>query len=85
MLGRLEMTVEECIQAYTELSKDVFHKRRTLPVDIKGNVKERYDSKALELAIKKIIRDRKLDEDVLFKNPCGTRVYACLDFTKENR
>jgi hypothetical protein len=74
MLGRLEMSIDECIKAYTDLSEDVFHKKRRIPINIKGVLKERYDSKVLELAVKTILRDRKLDEDALLKNPGGTKV-----------
>jgi uncharacterized protein (UPF0335 family) len=74
MLGRLEMSVDECLKAYTDLSEDVFHKKRRIPINIKGVLKERYDSKVLELAVKKILRDRKLDENALLKNPGGTKV-----------
>lgn len=74
MLGRLDMSVDECIKAYTELSATVFHKKHRIPVDIKGNLKERYDSKVLEQAIKQIIRDRNLDENTLLKDPQGTKV-----------
>jgi hypothetical protein len=74
MLGRLEMSIDECIKAYTDLSEDVFHKKRRIPINIKGVLKERYDSKVLELAVKKILRDRELDENALFKNPGATKV-----------
>jgi hypothetical protein len=74
MLGRLEMSIDECIKAYTDLSEDVFHKKRRIPINIKGVLKERYDSKVLELAVKKILRDRNLDENALLKNPGGTKV-----------
>lgn len=74
MLGRLDMSVDECIKAYTELSEKVFQKKHRIPADIKGNLKERYDSKILEQAIKKVIKDRGLDEDTLLKDPHGTKV-----------
>ncbi|KAH0097546.1 phospholipase, patatin family protein, partial [Aureobasidium melanogenum] len=77
MLGRLEMSVDECIKAYTDLSREVFHKKRRSPVGIKGDLKERYDSEALELAVRKVIRDRNLDENALLKNPHGTKVFVC--------
>ncbi|KAG9839762.1 ankyrin, partial [Aureobasidium melanogenum] len=77
MLGRLEMSVDECIKAYTDLSREVFHKKRRSPVGIKGDIKERYDSEALELAVRKVIRDRNLDENALLKNPHGTKVFVC--------
>ncbi|KAI4738404.1 phospholipase, patatin family protein [Aureobasidium sp. EXF-12298] len=74
MLGRLEMSIDECIKAYTDLSEDVFHKKRRIPTGIKGDLKERYDSGALELAVKKILKQRNLDENALFKSPGGTKV-----------
>ncbi|KAH0040806.1 phospholipase, patatin family protein, partial [Aureobasidium melanogenum] len=77
MLGRLEMSVDECIKTYTELSKDVFHKTRRIPIGIKGDLKERYDSEALAQAVKKVLRDRGVDEDTLLKNPQGTKVFVC--------
>ncbi|KAH0160893.1 ankyrin, partial [Aureobasidium melanogenum] len=77
MLGRLEMSVDECIKTYTELSKDVFHKTRRIPIGFKGDLKERYDSEALEQAVKKVLRDRGVDEDTQLKNPQGTKVFVC--------
>ncbi|THZ71239.1 phospholipase, patatin family protein [Aureobasidium pullulans] len=77
MLGRLDMSVDECIKAYTELSATVFHKKHRIPFGIKGNLKERYDSKVLEQAIKQIVRNRNLDENTLLKDPQGTKVFVC--------
>ncbi|KAH0396665.1 phospholipase, patatin family protein, partial [Aureobasidium melanogenum] len=77
MLGRLEMSVDECIKTYTELSKDVFHKTRRIPIGIKGDLKERYDSEALAQAVKNVLKDRGVDEDILLKNPQGTKVFVC--------
>ncbi|KAG9513283.1 phospholipase, patatin family protein, partial [Aureobasidium melanogenum] len=80
MLGRLEMSINECIDAYKTLSGDVFHKKRRIPVDIRGDLQERYDSKALELAVRKILKERNLDENALLKspkNPHGTKVFVC--------
>ncbi|KAF7164517.1 hypothetical protein CNMCM6106_001035 [Aspergillus hiratsukae] len=55
MLGRLEMDVDECIAAYTDLAADVFgEKLSRFPVNIKGGVKPRFDSARLESAIKKV-------------------------------
>jgi hypothetical protein len=74
MLGRLGMSIDECIKAYTDLSEDVFHKKRRIPTGIKGDLKERYDSEALELAVKRLLKDRKIDENALLKNPGATKV-----------
>lgn len=48
MLGRLEMDIDECIQAYRELMESVFsEKARTVFLDWSGNVKAQYDSQKL--------------------------------------
>lgn len=85
MLGRLEMSVDECIKTYTELSKDVFHKTRRIPIGFKGDLKERYDSEALEQAVKKVLRNRGVDEDTQLKNPQGTKVSVDQPSTRDIR
>lgn len=56
MLGRLEMDVQECIDAYLELMESVFsEKARTVCVDLSGNVKAQYDSRKLRAAIEHVI------------------------------
>src|SRR3954469_20501475 len=42
MLGRLRMTIDECIDTYTTLSDRVFGKK-THRVDIKGKLQGRFD------------------------------------------
>ena len=54
MLGRLQMTVDECIDVYVLLSDRIFQKRRHR-VTIKGHVQGRFDSDELEKAIKEIV------------------------------
>ncbi|KAJ5781337.1 hypothetical protein N7457_006497 [Penicillium paradoxum] len=57
MLGRLEMGVEECILAYTELMESVFSEKITsLPVDWSGNIKSQYDSERLKTAVENVIK-----------------------------
>ena len=77
MLGRLQMDVEECITAYSELSRSIFSKRG-LPIDIRGNVKGRYKASELEKAIKKIIIKLGLSEDALLYDgeDRGCQVYV---------
>ncbi|KAJ9487435.1 hypothetical protein VN97_g5887 [Penicillium thymicola] len=56
MLGRLEMSVEECILAYTELMELVFsEKTNNVPVSWSGNIVSQYDSKKLKKAIENVI------------------------------
>jgi len=66
MLGRLGMTVDECIDAYVELSERVFRRNRrgiTYTLQTQG----RFDSGELENAIREIIRDSGLEEDALLE------------------
>jgi hypothetical protein len=56
MLGRLEMDVDACIAAYSELMKAVFEEPSSwLPVSWRGNVKARFDSAKLRSAINDVI------------------------------
>ncbi|KAF2816881.1 FabD/lysophospholipase-like protein [Mytilinidion resinicola] len=78
MLGRLQMTVDECIDAYVSLSDRVFQKRRHR-VTIKGNIQGRFDSTELERAIKEIVARKGLTEDALLKDEVDAKckVFVC--------
>ena len=59
MLARLEMDVDECIEAYRDLMKSIFEKKKSLfSVGLTGKIKARFSSKALETAIKQVISSR---------------------------
>jgi hypothetical protein len=62
MLGRLRMTIDDCIYAYVSLSDRVFQ-RTGLGLTIRGYVQGRFDSMELENAIKQIIREQGLEMD----------------------
>lgn len=86
MLGCLQMTVDECIQAYTALSDKVFEKKAHR-VKINGQLQGRFDTAALEQAIKKILRDRGRSEDILLKDvdaPCKVHVHRPFRLTHAN-
>jgi hypothetical protein len=56
MLGRLRMSVEECITAYSRLMKRIFEKRENRSImGILGRVKPRFSSEALEEAFKDVL------------------------------
>lgn len=56
MLGRLEMDVDACIAAYSELMKTVFEEKSSwLPVSWSGKVQARFDSAKLKSAIEDAI------------------------------
>lgn len=77
MLGRLQMDIDECIDAYSELSRTIFSKRG-LPLDKWGNIKGRYKASELGNAVKTIIRHSGTSEDAPLDdgNARGCRVYV---------
>lgn len=66
MLGRLEMTIDECISAYANLSDRIFQKQRHR-VKINGQIQGRFDTAELERSVKEIIVQKGLQEDALLK------------------
>ena len=58
------MTVDECIGAYADLSDEVFQKKHRR-VNIRGGIQGRFDSLALEQAVKKIVVSKGFDENEL--------------------
>ncbi|KAI0894026.1 acyl transferase/acyl hydrolase/lysophospholipase [Annulohypoxylon nitens] len=86
MLGRLRMTVGDCITAYTQLSSDVFKKRRHR-VNRRGNIQGRFDSSELEKAVRKILTQQGFNEDALLKDtadaPC--KVFVCTRSTSADK
>ncbi|KAH6711738.1 phospholipase, patatin family protein [Leptodontidium sp. MPI-SDFR-AT-0119] len=80
MLGRLEMDVDECIAAYSDLAAAVFgEKLCRVPVTIKGNIKPRFDSAKLEEAIRKVVAQKGvLDTELLNDGKeRGCRTFVC--------
>jgi hypothetical protein len=73
MLGRLQMSTEECIGAYLRLSKRVFQKKRHM-VTVKEKTQGRFDSNELELAVKEVLTNQGLSQDTLLK---GATNAAC--------
>jgi hypothetical protein len=69
MLGRLEMGVDECIAAYNDLAAAVFgEKLSSIPFNFKGDVKVRFDSAKLEIAIRKVVKQSGASEEDLFND-----------------
>lgn len=67
MLGRLKMSIKECIDAYTTLSAKVFKKKRHRLMWM-GKFQGRFDSAELERSVKKILVERNLQENELLKD-----------------
>ncbi|KAH8587243.1 hypothetical protein B0O99DRAFT_747744 [Bisporella sp. PMI_857] len=78
MLGRLKMSIDDCIDAYLSLSDRIFQKKRHC-VTVKGNIQGRFDSEELVQAVKEVVAAQKLKEDALLKdlsdNAC--KVFVC--------
>jgi DNA transposition AAA+ family ATPase len=56
MLGRLEMDMDACIAAYSELMKAVFKERPSwLPVSRSRKVKARFDSAKLRSSVNDVV------------------------------
>ena len=69
MLGRLEMDVDKCIAAYIDLTETVFdEKLNSIPINIKGKIKPRFDSTKLESAIRKVALQNSAAETDLFND-----------------
>ncbi|KAG2014925.1 hypothetical protein GB937_006383 [Aspergillus fischeri] len=66
MLGRLQMTVDDCITAYTSMFDRIFEKKRHR-VTIKGKIQGRFDADELKRAVIQILRGQGLDENSLLK------------------
>ena len=57
MLGRLEMTVDQCIKSYIALSDRIFRKRYMFAVNWRGKIQPRFDTAALQQIIQDIIKE----------------------------
>jgi hypothetical protein len=80
MLGRLKMSVEDCIDAYTTLMQEVFAKKENIsPFGFAGAVKSRFSSDVLKRAIERVLTDNgtPLDEKFEETTQPACRVYVC--------
>lgn len=74
MLGRLRMTLDECLEAYTELARTIFKPKR-YKYDVFNrardllSAKERFNSSKLEHVVKDIIRERTGNENTSLHEP----------------
>ena len=78
MLGRLEMDVDECITAYSELAAIFGQKLGSLPFDKEDIVKARFDSAKLEEAVRKVVQKSASEEELLndgTERGCRTQVF----------
>jgi patatin-like phospholipase/acyl hydrolase len=64
MLGRLRLSVSQCIDAYSKLAPDAFTKLRHR-VNIRGDTQGRFDHVALENGMTDLLREHKFGEDTI--------------------
>ncbi|KAK5095006.1 hypothetical protein LTR70_009623 [Exophiala xenobiotica] len=90
MLGRLEMSMDECIDAYLKICKHIFVKeRRTF--SLSGKVKARFDTNQLEILTKQMVAKHtggKNSERMLDKGRANSRlcrVFVCASCTENVR
>jgi calcium-independent phospholipase A2-gamma len=84
MLGRLEMTVDQCIDAYIGMMDAIFDPkdRRKLPFKIRnGKVHHRYETKRLEQAIKQVMSNAGWTSDDRFR---GSKNSSCKTYGIED-
>ena len=77
MLGRLKMSVADCIAAYLSLSDRVFRKTRHR-VTVKGQIQGRFDADELARAVKEVVEQQGLQEDALLKEETTTTCKVCV-------
>ncbi|KAJ5769158.1 protein kinase subdomain-containing protein [Penicillium odoratum] len=74
MLGRLEMDVDRCIAAYSDLAAAVFgEKMHSIPINFKGDITAKFDSAKLERAIQKVVEDSGASAQDLFNDDTGSK------------
>ncbi|KAL9606103.1 MAG: hypothetical protein Q9179_000729 [Wetmoreana sp. 5 TL-2023] len=64
MLGKMGMTIEECITKYEQLSKKIFGKKHMRGRVTRGLAPAKYSGKRLQKCIRDLLRERQLDEDL---------------------
>lgn len=67
MLGRMRLSVDDCIAAYTDLSPKIFTKIHHRVKLSNGKSQGRFNHEALEKGIKNILKKYDFAEDALFK------------------
>ena len=69
MLGRLGMSVDECIEAYEELMESIFgSKAHWKPVSRSANINATYDSQKIKQKIESVLRQRDIAPESLFND-----------------
>ncbi|KAF2203114.1 FabD/lysophospholipase-like protein [Delitschia confertaspora ATCC 74209] len=89
MLGRLEMDVDDCIKAYSDLTKEVFEEKdRRIPISWRFRFRAKYDSEKLKRVVCTVFKNSGAHEDDLFNDGTerGCKTFVCVAdrHTKDN-
>lgn len=71
MLGRLRMSVNECIAAYLTMSEKVFGQPENF------TKREKFDPQALEESIKAVVEQETGNPDTPLQDPTGCKTFVC--------
>ncbi|CAN9313493.1 unnamed protein product [Alternaria alternata] len=88
MLGRLRMTVDQCIEAYDEMSPDVFTKIHHRVNLMNGESQGRFDHEALEKHVKELVSDRFFNANELLKDKLSMgacKTFVCVTSQRTGR
>ncbi|MCJ1467196.1 hypothetical protein MMC07_005819 [Pseudocyphellaria aurata] len=67
MMGKMGMTVDECVTQYEKLSKEIFGRKHLRGRLTRGLAPAKFSGKRLRNCIRTLLRERHLDEDLLMK------------------
>ncbi|KAH3962123.1 hypothetical protein HBI25_217790 [Parastagonospora nodorum] len=87
MLGRLRMSVEDCIIAYVKLMRRIFERKENRSImSALGRVKPRFSAQALSEAIVEVLRASGHSPSESFEEPGDPtcKVFVCARFQKTN-
>lgn len=74
MLGRLEMDIDDCIAAYTELMTSVFdEKLNKVPIGWNGDIRPKFDTMKLKSAVEHVITRAGVAPDAPMDDGTGNR------------
>lgn len=68
MLGKMAMTVDECITQYEKLSRVIFGRKHIRSRITHGLAPARYSGKRLRNCVRTLLRDRELGEDMSMRH-----------------
>lgn len=75
MLGKLGMNLQDCIQAYYNLSKNIFGKKHLRGMITRGLATTKYSGSRLEKCTKDLIQVKNIDENItMFSREASNKI-----------